>query len=110
MVNQAVGDALSGILMIETILRYYNWSLEKWNSMYEDLPSRQLKVKLDLCNLDSLSLSLGLTFQLTSSKARSLQGCHFWNGFVKNLCYHLNNKKVSEFMKHTELLQSWLFV
>lgn len=79
MVNQAIGDALSGILMIETILRYYNWSLEKWNSMYKDLPSRQLKVKLDLCNLNSLLLSLGL---LTS-----LQGCPFWNGLAKNFCY-----------------------
>lgn len=77
MVNQAVGDALSGILMIETILRYYNWSLEKWNSMYKDLPSRQLKVKMDLCNLNSLSLSLGLPFQLTSLKVTTSQGCHF---------------------------------
>lgn len=109
MVNQAVGDALSGILMIETILRYCNWSLEKWNSMYKDLPSRQLKVKLDLCNLDSLSLSLGLTFHLTSLKVRSLQGCHFWNGFLKNLFYYSKKKKVSEFLNRTELPQSWFF-
>lgn len=46
MVNQAVGDALSGILMVETILQYRNWSLQQWNAMYTDLPSRQLKVKV----------------------------------------------------------------
>lgn len=45
MVNQAVGDALSGILMVETVLQYRNWSLQQWNAMYTDLPSRQLKVK-----------------------------------------------------------------
>lgn len=44
MVNQAVGDALSGILMVETVLQYRNWSLQQWNAMYTDLPSRQLKV------------------------------------------------------------------
>lgn len=46
MVNQAVGDALSGILMVETVLQYRNWSLQQWNAMYTDLPSRQLKVKV----------------------------------------------------------------
>lgn len=45
MVNQAVGDALSGILMVETVLQYRNWSLQQWNAMYTDLPSLQLKVK-----------------------------------------------------------------
>lgn len=47
MVNQAVGDALSGILMVETVLQYRNWSLQQWNAMYTDLPSRQLKVICD---------------------------------------------------------------
>ncbi|CAK9194945.1 unnamed protein product [Sphagnum troendelagicum] len=46
MVNQAVGDALSGILMVEVVLRYQGWSVEQWDSMYKDLPSRQLKVKV----------------------------------------------------------------
>ncbi|KAG0609605.1 hypothetical protein M758_7G000100 [Ceratodon purpureus] len=44
MVNQAVGDALSSILMVESVLRYRNWSLQQWNALYTDLPSRQLKV------------------------------------------------------------------
>ncbi|CAD7696591.1 unnamed protein product [Ostreobium quekettii] len=42
--NQAVGDALSGMLMVECILRRKVWGLKEWEDMYTDLPSRQLKV------------------------------------------------------------------
>eukprot|EP00271_Cylindrocystis_brebissonii_P011856 TRINITY_DN29835_c0_g1_i1.p1 TRINITY_DN29835_c0_g1~~TRINITY_DN29835_c0_g1_i1.p1 ORF type:complete len:441 (+),score=64.53 TRINITY_DN29835_c0_g1_i1:141-1325(+) len=44
--NQAVGDALSGILLVETVLRSQRWSMSDWMGLYEDLPSRQLKVKV----------------------------------------------------------------
>ncbi|CAA6674761.1 unnamed protein product [Spirodela intermedia] len=43
LINQAVGDALSGFLLVEAILRHKGWSIEEWNSLYQDLPSRQLK-------------------------------------------------------------------
>lgn len=46
LINQAVGDALSGLLLVEAILKYMRWSLQKWNELYEDLPSIQLKVKV----------------------------------------------------------------
>ncbi|XP_076935167.1 phosphoacetylglucosamine mutase-like [Bidens hawaiensis] len=45
-VNQAVGDALSGLLLVEAILQHMGWSVDKWNELYSDLPSRQLKVKV----------------------------------------------------------------
>lgn len=44
LINQAVGDALSGLLLAEAILQYMGWSIQKWNELYRDLPSRQLKV------------------------------------------------------------------
>lgn len=44
LINQAVGDALSGLLLVETILRHMGWSIRQWNALYQDLPSRQLKV------------------------------------------------------------------
>lgn len=44
--NQAVGDALSGLLLVEAILQHMGWSVDKWNKVYDDLPSRQLKVKV----------------------------------------------------------------
>ncbi|XP_004511763.1 phosphoacetylglucosamine mutase [Cicer arietinum] len=46
LINQAVGDALSGVLLVEVILRHMGWSIHKWNELYHDLPSRQLKVKV----------------------------------------------------------------
>jgi phosphoacetylglucosamine mutase len=45
-INAAVGDAVSGILMVEAALRRKKWSLEQWSRLYKDLPSRQLKVKV----------------------------------------------------------------
>ncbi|KAJ9542904.1 hypothetical protein OSB04_029410 [Centaurea solstitialis] len=46
LINQAVGDALSGLLLVEAILQHMGWSVDKWNQLYHDLPSRQLKVKV----------------------------------------------------------------
>ncbi|KAF8714287.1 hypothetical protein HU200_027746 [Digitaria exilis] len=46
LINQAVGDALSGLLFVEAILQYRGWSFQNWCELYSDLPSRQLKVKV----------------------------------------------------------------
>ncbi|KAD2394480.1 hypothetical protein E3N88_41457 [Mikania micrantha] len=46
LINQAVGDALSGLLLVEAILQHMGWSVDKWNELYHDLPSRQVKVKV----------------------------------------------------------------
>lgn len=46
LINQAVGDALSGLLLVEAILQHMGWSIHQWNALYQDLPSRQLKVKV----------------------------------------------------------------
>ncbi|MCO5558686.1 hypothetical protein L7F22_012272 [Adiantum nelumboides] len=46
LVNQAIGDAFSVLLLVEVALRYMNWSIQTWDSIYTDLPSRQLKVKV----------------------------------------------------------------
>lgn len=46
MINQAVGDALSGLLLVEAILCHMGWSIHGWGELYQDLPSRQLKVKV----------------------------------------------------------------
>lgn len=44
MAVQAVGDALSGVLMVEAGLRRQQWGLGQWAELYQDLPSRQTKV------------------------------------------------------------------
>ncbi|KFK26037.1 hypothetical protein AALP_AA8G195100 [Arabis alpina] len=46
LINQAVGDALSGLLLVEVILQHMGWSIQKWNELYKDLPSRQIKVEV----------------------------------------------------------------
>ncbi|KAG5183674.1 putative phosphoacetylglucosamine mutase [Tribonema minus] len=43
LVNQAVGDAFSDILLAEVILRLRKWGLPEWDAMYADLPSRQVR-------------------------------------------------------------------
>ncbi|KAH1205607.1 Phosphoacetylglucosamine mutase [Glycine max] len=43
LINQAVGDALSGFLLVEVILQHMGWLINKWNELYHDLPSKQLK-------------------------------------------------------------------
>lgn len=48
LINPAVGDALSDMLIVDLLLRYLGWSLDDWANikLYQDLPSRQLKVKV----------------------------------------------------------------
>ena len=46
LVNQAVGDALSDLLLVDAILYLKGWSIEEWDRLYEDLPSRQCKVQV----------------------------------------------------------------
>ena len=43
-INPAVGDALSGILVVEAVLLAKGWGLDEWGEMYKDLPSKQVKV------------------------------------------------------------------
>ncbi|RHY30797.1 hypothetical protein DYB32_004040 [Aphanomyces invadans] len=46
LINQAVGDALSDFLFAEVLLIQKDWTIQAWNNMYTDLPSRQTKVKI----------------------------------------------------------------
>ncbi|KAK0172580.1 hypothetical protein PV328_005881 [Microctonus aethiopoides] len=43
-VNQTVGDALSDMLIVETILDARDWDIVTWNRSYIDFPNRQVKV------------------------------------------------------------------
>jgi phosphoacetylglucosamine mutase len=44
LVNQAIGDAISDLLLVEAILTRRGWELNTWDALYEDLPSRQTKL------------------------------------------------------------------
>ncbi|GAA5946670.1 hypothetical protein JCM3765_000341 [Sporobolomyces pararoseus] len=43
-INQTVGDALSDMLLVETVLLHRQWSPAQWDSAYSDLPNRLVKV------------------------------------------------------------------
>ncbi|CAL1542129.1 unnamed protein product [Lymnaea stagnalis] len=47
LINQTVGDAISDMLVVETILASRDWTCQDWDSAYTDLPSRQIKVKVE---------------------------------------------------------------
>lgn len=46
LINQCVGDAMSDLLLVEAILCEEKMSLAAWESLYDELPNRQLKVKV----------------------------------------------------------------
>lgn len=43
-INQTVGDALSDMLLVETVLAHKSYSGIEWDSLYVDLPNRLVKV------------------------------------------------------------------
>ncbi|KAM4522513.1 phosphoacetylglucosamine mutase [Odontesthes bonariensis] len=45
-INQTVGDAISDMLLIEAILAIKGMTVQQWDTIYTDLPNRQLKVKV----------------------------------------------------------------
>ncbi|KAI0048372.1 phosphoacetylglucosamine mutase [Auriscalpium vulgare] len=44
LINQTVGDALSDLLLVETVLAHKSYSGVEWDSLYVDLPNRLVKV------------------------------------------------------------------
>jgi phosphoacetylglucosamine mutase len=44
LINQAVGDAISDMLLVETVLAHKSYSGVEWDSLYVDLPNRLVKV------------------------------------------------------------------
>jgi len=46
LINQTVGDALSDMLMVEAILHARGWDVQDWSMAYQDLPNRQIKVRV----------------------------------------------------------------
>lgn len=46
LLNTAVGDALTDLLLVEYVLASRALSLDQWFALYDDLPSRQIKVTI----------------------------------------------------------------
>lgn len=48
MTNETVGDAISDVFLLETVLCARGLSAEAWRLAYRDLPCRQLKVTVQV--------------------------------------------------------------
>lgn len=46
LINQAVGDALSDLLLVEVILAHKRWGPKEWFATYTDLPNRLVRVEV----------------------------------------------------------------
>ncbi|KAH8405312.1 hypothetical protein KR222_005198 [Zaprionus bogoriensis] len=46
LINETVGDAISDMLLVETILNQKGWDVKDWISAYNDLPNQQLKIQV----------------------------------------------------------------
>ncbi|KAG5921992.1 hypothetical protein E4U42_005631 [Claviceps africana] len=46
LINQAVGDAFSDLLMVEVVLAHKVWTIKDWNETYKDLPNRLVRVEV----------------------------------------------------------------
>lgn len=46
MTNLAVGDAICNMLMIESVLKEKDYSIENFNSIYKDLPNKTSKAEV----------------------------------------------------------------
>ena len=46
LINQTVGDALSDMLLVETILAHKGWGPKEWDLTYKDLPNRLVRVEV----------------------------------------------------------------
>ncbi|CAG9864360.1 unnamed protein product [Phyllotreta striolata] len=44
LINETVGDAISDMLLVETILHERGWNVKQWEDCYEDLPNKLMKI------------------------------------------------------------------
>lgn len=51
-INETVGDAISDMLLVETILHAKGWNISDWESCYTDLPNRLLKVTVKVTEIE----------------------------------------------------------
>jgi phosphoacetylglucosamine mutase len=75
LVNQAVGDALSDLLLVDVILTLKNWTLRDWYKLYEDCKSvcRVFYMWLAFDRYRSLSYSLKTFLLLKTDPSRQIK-------------------------------------
>lgn len=64
--NQTVGDAISDMLLVETILKARDWSMSDWANCYTDLPNRLMKVAVKVMHAIDRKIDMQLILQFSS--------------------------------------------
>ncbi|KAJ6141389.1 Phosphoacetylglucosamine mutase [Penicillium chermesinum] len=84
LINQAVGDALSDMLLVEAILAHKGWTPKEWLGTYTDLPSRLVRVEVNDRSIfkaydaeRKLESPAGLQSQIESLQSRYNKGRSF---------------------------------
>ena len=67
MINQAVGDAISDMLMTLATLHVLRMDVPRWHVLYTDVPSKQLKVAVSGAKKSLITCSEDETRALTPS-------------------------------------------
>ncbi|ERN16332.1 hypothetical protein AMTR_s00182p00037030 [Amborella trichopoda] len=57
LINQAIRDSLSGMILVEVVLCYMELSIQSWKNLYQDLPSRMDTLMDHNITLNDLLLS-----------------------------------------------------
>lgn len=66
-INETVGDAISDMLLVETILHARGWDVRQWEAAYTDLPNRLLKVTVQVRRQDIIKKRLFLIVRIQGS-------------------------------------------
>lgn len=73
--NEAVGDAISDLFLVETVLCARGWDVRQWLETYHDLPCRQVKV--------TVQVSVGILVRNIYLINVQLRAVHLAHIFVK---------------------------
>lgn len=98
MINETVGDALSDMLLVETILHAKGWDIVDWERSYDDLPNKQLKVQvtdrnaITTTNAERHCLTpIGLQDEIDKAVSKYPRGRSFVRYKIFSFCNNLLN-------------------
>ena len=107
-----MGDAIADLLLVEAVLFLKGLSMKQWDEFYQDLPSRQLKVKVTDRNViqttdaeRKCSTPNGLQTAIDGAVRRYQSGRAFVRWVIANQCHFLVCVILIEMLFSTGLLE-----
>lgn len=72
-INEAVGDAIADMLLVETILHIKGWNVSDWEAAYTDLPNRLYKITVKVRKKISFRITISCIKFLTWTLSKGTQ-------------------------------------